>query len=204
MRARYARRWSERVREAEAARARAATALTDAVARALFKLMAYKDEYEVARLYTDGRFPRARRRAVRGRLRAATSIWRRRSSPTAIREPAICRSATTGRGCCARSALLAKLRRLRGTPFDIFGRSEERRTERRLIARIRGGDRRDPRPASTPANHAHRGRARQPAASRSAASATSSWRNLAKAQARQAELLAAFRAPPAPHAIAAE
>ena len=57
--ARYARRYKakvERVREAEAQVLPGSTALTDAVARSLFKLMAYKDEYEVARLYTDGAF----------------------------------------------------------------------------------------------------------------------------------------------------
>src|SRR6185295_7084921 len=55
----YARRYSERVRqvrEAEAARIGGSTALTDTVARALFKVMSYKDEYEVARLYTEGDF----------------------------------------------------------------------------------------------------------------------------------------------------
>src|SRR5439155_15579009 len=55
----YAARYAERVRrlrEAEAALVGGSTALTDAVARDLFKLMAYKDEYEVARLYTESDF----------------------------------------------------------------------------------------------------------------------------------------------------
>src|SRR5207302_7974274 len=55
----YAARYAERVarvREAEAARLPGSTALSEAVARALFKLMAYKDEYEVARLYTESDF----------------------------------------------------------------------------------------------------------------------------------------------------
>ena len=53
--ARY-RRWVEKTQAAEAARAPGKTGLADAVARYLFKLMAYKDEYEVARLYSDGAF----------------------------------------------------------------------------------------------------------------------------------------------------
>src|SRR5205807_9286474 len=48
--------WVERTRAAEAARAPGRNGLTEAVARYLFKLMAYKDEYEVARLYSDGSF----------------------------------------------------------------------------------------------------------------------------------------------------
>ena len=55
MRARY-RRWVEQAKAAEAAQAPGKSGLAEAVARYLFKLMAYKDEYEVARLYTDGAF----------------------------------------------------------------------------------------------------------------------------------------------------
>jgi indolepyruvate ferredoxin oxidoreductase len=53
------RRFVDKVRAAEPPRVKGSTALTEAVARYLFKLMAYKDEYEVARLYTDGRFNEA-------------------------------------------------------------------------------------------------------------------------------------------------
>ena len=60
----------ERVRAAEAERAPGMTGLAEAVARYYFKLLAYKDEYEVARLYTDGTFPRSAEGAVRGRLQA--------------------------------------------------------------------------------------------------------------------------------------
>ncbi len=60
----------ERVRAAEAERTPGMTGLAEAVARYYFKLLAYKDEYEVARLYTDGSFREALERAVRGRLQA--------------------------------------------------------------------------------------------------------------------------------------
>ena len=61
---------SPRVAEAEKARVRGHGELAEAVARGLFKLMAYKDEYEVARLYTDGAFRQKLDQAVRGRLPA--------------------------------------------------------------------------------------------------------------------------------------
>ena len=57
--ARYSTRYSrlvEKVRQAEARAVPGSKILTDAVARSLFKLMAYKDEYEMGRLYSDGRF----------------------------------------------------------------------------------------------------------------------------------------------------
>ena len=67
----YADRYREFVAKVRAARGRdvapGSTALTTAVARYLFKLMAYKDEYEVARLYTDGAFDRGACASVQGR-----------------------------------------------------------------------------------------------------------------------------------------
>ncbi len=69
----YAGRYTDfvaKVRAAETARLPGKTALTEAVARYYFKLLAIKDEYEVARLYADGDFLQARRRAVRRRLQA--------------------------------------------------------------------------------------------------------------------------------------
>ena len=61
------------------------------MARYLFKLMAYKDEYEVARLYTDGTFAAELARKFKGPYRLSF-ISRRRFSPSATRRPAICAS----------------------------------------------------------------------------------------------------------------
>ena len=89
--ARY-RRLVEKVKAAEAARAPGKCGLADAVARYLFKLMAYKDEYEVARLYTDGAFlKQVAERVRRRRICASSSIWRRRCWRAATRRPA-CRA----------------------------------------------------------------------------------------------------------------
>ena len=82
----------ERVKQAEAARAPGKCGLADAVARYLFKLMAYKDEYEVARLYTDGSFLEAGRRpSSTATICVSNSTWRRRCSRASTRRPA-CRA----------------------------------------------------------------------------------------------------------------
>jgi indolepyruvate ferredoxin oxidoreductase len=121
-----------RIREAEAANCAGETALTDTVARALFKLMAYKDEYEVARLYTETDFLRR----VADRFEGPYELNFHLAPPLlAKRDPqnGHLRKQTYGPWILSAFRILAKLRRWRGTPLDIFGRTEERRAERRLI-----------------------------------------------------------------------
>jgi indolepyruvate ferredoxin oxidoreductase len=116
---------------AEATRARGCTGLAGAVARNLFKLMAYKDEYEVARLYTDGAFLATLREQFEGELRLqfhlAPPILAVRDATGALRKLAF------GSWMFYAFKVLARLRRLRGTAFDIFGYTRERRMERQLI-----------------------------------------------------------------------
>jgi indolepyruvate ferredoxin oxidoreductase len=133
--ARYARRYRalvEKMRAAEAEKAPQQTGLAEAVARYLFKLMAYKDEYEVARLYTDTSFLARVKASFDGNLRfefhLAPPLLAKRDPVTG--EP---KKKSYGPWMLKAFAVLAKCRFLRGTPLDPFGYSEERRTERRLI-----------------------------------------------------------------------
>ncbi len=130
--ARY-RRLVERVRQAEAAQTPGLTGLSEAVARYLFKLMAYKDEYEVARLYTDGTFGKQVAAAFEGdnlrfEFHLAPPLLARRD-----RETGLPRKMSFGPWMLTAFALLKRFRFLRGTPLDPFGYSAERKTERRLI-----------------------------------------------------------------------
>jgi indolepyruvate ferredoxin oxidoreductase len=133
--ARYARRYSAlvaRVRSAEQQRAPGSTDLTEAVARYFFKLMAYKDEYEVARLYTSGDFRRRLAQQFEGdytlRFHLAPPLLAKRDAQGLPRKRAY------GPWVFTAFQWLARLRRLRGTPLDIFGYTAERRLERQLIA----------------------------------------------------------------------
>src|SRR5437867_748655 len=121
----------ERVREVEAQKA-GSTALTEAVARYYFKLMAYKDEYEVARLYSDPGFARKIEGMFEGGYRLKFHL-----APPIFNKPdprtGEARKSEFGPWMMAAFRILAKLKGLRGTPFDVFGMSEERKTERRLI-----------------------------------------------------------------------
>jgi indolepyruvate ferredoxin oxidoreductase len=115
---------------AEAEHAGTAGALTEAVASAFFHLLAYKDEYEVARLHLLPGFDRALAEAVPGgrgvRYRLHPPLLRALGLRKKIAFPA----------WAVRPAfrLLRMLRHLRGTPADVFGYSTVRRTERRLAA----------------------------------------------------------------------
>jgi indolepyruvate ferredoxin oxidoreductase len=105
--------------------------LTEAVARYAFKLMAYKDEYEVARLYTNGGFAERLAEQFEGdyRLRfhlAPPLLARRNRAGELVKSE-------YGPWVMTAFRLLARMRRLRGTWLDPFGRTEERRWERRLI-----------------------------------------------------------------------
>ncbi|GAB4042236.1 MAG: indolepyruvate ferredoxin oxidoreductase family protein [Rubrivivax sp.] len=105
--------------------------LTNAVARSLAKLMSYKDEYEVARLFTDGRFEAALADQFDGTPRLAFHM-----APPLLARPRNGqppKKITLGPWLLTAMRWLAKGRRLRGTPLDLFGRTEERRLERALI-----------------------------------------------------------------------
>ena len=132
----YARRYRELVAlidTAEKAHGRGHTGLADAVARNLFKLMAYKDEYEVARLYSDGAFLKNLRQQFEGDF---TLEFHLAPPLLAPRDPNTgeLQKKSYGPWVFRMFKLLASLRRIRGTVFDIFGYTEERRIGRRLIA----------------------------------------------------------------------
>jgi indolepyruvate ferredoxin oxidoreductase len=122
----------EEVRRAERERTPGMDGLAAAVARYAFKLMSYKDEYEVARLYTEGTFLKEVETRFEGDYRLVFNL-----APPGIaeRDPETghLRKRTFGPWMLRAFRVLAKLKRLRGTAFDPFGRTEERRTERRLI-----------------------------------------------------------------------
>ena len=121
-----------KVREAEARKAHGSTDLTEAVARYAFKLMAYKDEYEVARLYTSGDFQRKLARQYEGdyklRFHLAPPLFAKKDAQGRLIKQEF------GGWMLGAFKLMAKLKFLRGSALDIFGYSAERRSERQLIA----------------------------------------------------------------------
>jgi indolepyruvate ferredoxin oxidoreductase len=191
----------ERIRAAEAAALPGSTVLTDTVARALFKLTAYKDEYEVARLYTDGDFLKR----IAGHFEGDYRLKFHLAPPlVADRDPSTghLKKSEYGPWMLTAFRLLAKLKFLRGTTFDIFGRTEERRAERRAIADYRA--RLDEIAASlTTPNHADAvALAAVPLDIRGFGHVKEA--NRLRAQAKEAALLERFRAPSGTPALAAE
>ncbi|WP_120993027.1 indolepyruvate ferredoxin oxidoreductase family protein [Stutzerimonas urumqiensis] len=130
--ARYARRYQalvERVRQADR---EPDQALTEAVARYYFKLLAYKDEYEVARLYSEPAFRQRLASQFEGDYRLQFHLapaWLAKRDPV-TGEP---RKREFGPWMLNAFEVLAKFRFLRGTPLDPFGYGADRKLERELI-----------------------------------------------------------------------
>ena len=129
----YAERYRTRIARLEAAAGSGAEALLDTAALQLYRLMAIKDEYEVARLYADGDFERQ----LSSQFERYDHIDFHLAPPLLSRpDPRTGRPRKHRFGPWMRHLfpLLARMRRLRGTPLDIFGRTAERRAERTLLA----------------------------------------------------------------------
>ncbi|HKA63184.1 MAG TPA: DUF6537 domain-containing protein, partial [Methylomirabilota bacterium] len=121
-----------RVSQVEAERAPSRHGFAEAVARHLYKLMAYKDEYEVARLHLDA--------AVSARLQAKfgpkiRTYWH--LHPPLLRALGLKKKLRLGAWFTPAFQLLRALKGLRGTAFDPFGHAEVRRVERALIGEYR-------------------------------------------------------------------
>ena len=122
----------ERVRTIETERFPGNLALTEAVARYYFKLMAYKDEYEVARLYTNGDFMKKIRSRFEGnfklKLHFSPPLFSRRDFHTGepIKSP-------FGSWIFPAMKILSRFKFLRGSLFDPFSKTKERKMERQLI-----------------------------------------------------------------------
>ena len=131
----YAQRYRDlvmRVQRAEASLTKGTSGLAEAVARYYFKLLAYKDEYEVARLYSDGAFKEKLARQFEDGGKISVYL----APPLfAERDPVSGHLKKKAYGPWIFTAFkyLARLKGLRGTAFDPFGYTSERQTERRLI-----------------------------------------------------------------------
>jgi len=121
----------DRARNVERQRTPGRDELAKAVARSYFRLLARKDEYEVARLYSDGAFKRALADQFEGMPRISVLLSPPLLAPRdRLGRP---RKIEFGPWIFHVFRMLARLRFLRDTRFDPFGYTEERRTERRLI-----------------------------------------------------------------------
>ena len=128
----YAKTYEAFVRKTEAAEATLGkTLLTQNVARYLFKLMAYKDEYEVARLHTDTAFLNKVNAMFEGDFKLnynlAPPMISKKNKKGELQKRQFGPWMLTG------FKVLAKLKGLRGTAFDVFGKTDERKMERALI-----------------------------------------------------------------------
>lgn len=131
----YAKRYRDivaRIATAESEKAPGSKGLKDAVISNLFKLMAYKDEYEVARLYTAPEFRQKLERQFDGdyslKVHLAPPMLSSIDPNTGLP-----RKREFGPWIFKAFSILAKLKSLRGTAFDVFGYTQERKTERKLI-----------------------------------------------------------------------
>ncbi|MGI9219641.1 MAG: indolepyruvate ferredoxin oxidoreductase family protein [Woeseiaceae bacterium] len=131
----YASRYRElvdTVRRSENDKVPGSEELTAAVARYAYKLMAYKDEYEVARLHSDPAFRKKLNDQFEGNYKIEFNL----SPPAIARKDKVTglpKKMTLGSWMMPAFGLLAKFRFLRGTMFDLFGYTAERRMERQLI-----------------------------------------------------------------------
>ena len=121
----------KRVREAEA-RVTKRTELSEAVAHYLFKLMAYKDEYEVGRLHLKSEFQQQLIEQFGPNAKITYKLH-----PPFLRALGIERKIGLGKWFDVGYKLLYRLRFLRGTPFDVFGYAHVRKVERELIDQYR-------------------------------------------------------------------
>ncbi len=133
----YAQRYLALVNRVRAVEQRAfpgRNSLTDAAGKYYFKLLAIKDEYEVARLHVQSGFLESVSQQFEGNYKLvfnlAPPIFSKRDPATG--EP---RKSEFGAWIIPVFRVLAKLRFVRGTAFDVFGYTEERRIERSLISR---------------------------------------------------------------------
>ena len=190
-----------RVRAAEEAKAPGRTELTEAVAKGLHKLMAYKDEYEVARLYTDTSFVDQVKSQFQGDYKLVFHM-----APPGIAQidnhTGQPKKQAFGPWMLTAFRVLATMKRLRGTALDPFGRTEERKTERRLIGEYKA-TLEELLAGLTADNHGIAVEiARIPDLIRGFGHVKE--KNLKDAKAKEAQLLQAWRNPQAPRAHAAE
>ncbi len=201
--ARYAARYAalvDKARTVQAARTPHDTGLTAAVARNYFKLLAYKDEYEVARLYADPAFLQRVTDVFEGdvklRFHLAPPLLARRDPVTGELQ-----KREYGSWMLNAFRILAKFKALRGTPLDPFGHAEERKEERAL-ARQYAATIEELLAKLTPDNHALAVEiASLPEHIRGFGHVKQ--RSIESTRRREAELLEAFRNPSAPPVVSA-